>query len=165
MQKLTKTIVSKYFLIIIFLLLLAVFFVSFNLKSKNISPVPSATEKQLQIETGSKIVTINVEIAKTEAELTQGLSNRAGIDQNSGMYFELGQRAVTSFWMKEMLFPLDIIWIDNGTIIGIEKNAPIPTSATIPTFHSPTAVTNVLEVNGGFSDKNGIKTGDKVEIK
>ena len=165
MQKSTKTIVSKYFLIIIFLLLLAVFFVSFNLKSKNISPVPSAAEKQLQIETSSKIVTINVEIAKTEAELTQGLSNRKSIDQNSGMYFELGQRAVTSFWMKEMLFPLDIIWIDNGTIVGIEKNAPIPTSATIPTFHSPTEVTNVLEVNAGFSTQNKINPGDTIVLR
>lgn len=80
------------------------------------------------------------------------------------MYFELGERRQVTFWMKEMHFPLDIIWIDNGKIVGIEKNAPIPTSVNIPTFPSPTQVTNVLEVNAGFSDKNNLKTGDKVAL-
>jgi uncharacterized membrane protein (UPF0127 family) len=73
------------------------------------------------------------------------------------------------FWMKDMLFPIDIIWINNAKeIVYIDENTSIPETNTpdynLPLFSSPKPVSYVLEVNAGFSEKNNIKIGDKVEI-
>lgn len=158
--------------ITIFLLLLAVVSIYLGLKQKptvNIQDrdnktATSATNvyeiKQLSI--GEK--TIAVEIADSQSELTKGLSYREVLEADTGMYFELGERRQVSFWMHEMRFPLDIIWIDNGMVVGVEENAPVPTSDNTPTFTSPTAVTNVLEVNSGFVQENNIKVGDRVTL-
>lgn len=129
-----------------------------NIEQKQTQATISSRIKKLQV--GQS--TIDVEIADSDREITRGLSFRESLDQNSGLYFILPQRKQVSFWMYGMKFPLDIIWIDNGRVVGIEENAPVPTSEDIPTFDSPQAVTHVLEVNAGFADQNNIKTGDKV---
>lgn len=156
---------------IIFLLLLAtatsIFLAMQQPKSKsNQKPenIPLPEEPQ-QLETrrlqvGGKI--ISVEVATTTAQLRQGLSGRDRLDPETGMYFELGQKKQATFWMSGMRFPIDIIWIDNQRVVGIEENAPIPARNTIPTFKSPTEVTNVLEVAAGFSQKNNLKIGDRI---
>ena len=107
---------------------------------------------------------IQVEIAKTGSQIEKGLSDRAHLDPQAGMLFELGQPRLATFWMKDMKIPLDIIWINQGKIVGIEKNAPVPTTDNIPTFRSPQVVNEVLEVNAGFSDQNKLQAGDKVEL-
>ena len=122
-----------------------------------------------QKETQEKIILkvnnieINAEIADSKIEITKGLSDRDFLDESSGMYFVLGEREVVNFWMKGMRFPIDIIWIDSGKITGLTKNASVPQNGKIPTYTSPTAITNVLEVNAGFADKYNIKIDDKVE--
>lgn len=154
-SKPVKILIIFVFLIIIFLTL----YLSITAKKAN-APTNNLPQSKLQV--GNKVIT--VEIAKTQTETETGLSYRSSLAENSGMYFELGEKRQVIFWMKEMHFPLDIIWVDNGKIVGIEKNAPIPTSVNIPTFPSPSPVTNVLEVNAGFSDKNYLKIGDKVAL-
>jgi len=106
----------------------------------------------------------DVKMADSKIEITKGLSDRDFLDESSGMYFVLGEREVVNFWMKGMRFPIDIIWIDSGKITGLTKNASVPQNGKIPTYTSPTAITNVLEVNAGFADKYNIKIDDKVEI-
>jgi len=64
--------------------------------------------------------------------------------------------------MKEMKFSIDIIWIDNGKVVGFVENAPLPTDNEIPTFSSPSPVTHVLEVNAGFVNTHSLKVVDKV---
>ena len=68
-----------------------------------------------------------------------------------------------------MLFPLDMIWIDNkGIIADIDKNVPKPSLDTpnskLPTYSSTQPIRYVLEVNTGFSDKYGVKLGDSVDL-
>lgn len=126
---------------------------STNLANKN-----PLEKKSLKV--GEKLLV--VEIADSSNELQQGLSKRTALDPDTGMYFNLGEKKVTTFWMKEMMFSIDIIWIDNATIVGIEKNAAMPGMGDIPTFTSPVAVTNVLEVNAGFCEENNIQVGDKI---
>ncbi len=130
------------------------------------APTQTSTASALaknQLRVGSK--TISVEMAQTSSELRQGLSDRESLEQSSGMYFILGKRDFTTFWMKDMHFPLDIIWIDGDKIVGIVKNAPVPTTGNIPTFPSPEKVTNVLEVNAGFTQTNNITVGDLVKME
>ncbi len=127
-------------------------------------PTNSSTKPKNQVVLIDK-TKIPVEIADTPEKITRGLSGRESLNQDSGMYFVLPDRRRTSFWMKEMKFPLDIIWIDQGKIIAIERETPTPTATYIPTFTSPGPVTNVLEVNTGFSEKNGFEVGDEVLLQ
>lgn len=128
--------------------------------TNNSTSSSTATNNQETLTVGTK--QIEVEVADAQAEIVQGLSGRESLEPDTGMYFVLGERQEVTFWMYQMKFPIDIIWIDSGVIVGIETNAPIPTPDNIATFQSPTPVTNVLEVNAGFAAENNIIVGDKV---
>lgn len=132
-------------------------------KSYNSNTATSSESSQTQtLQVGDYL--LPVEVAQTQAEIVRGLSYRQSLPESQGMYFFLPNRQVASFWMYEMRFPIDIIWIDNGVIVGIENEAPIPSGEDIPTFASPTEVTNVLEVNAGFAKRQGFEVGDKVTL-
>jgi hypothetical protein len=120
-----------------------------------------------QITVGNK--PISVEIADTDSKRQKGLGQRDSLGQDQGMLFVFDQKDVApSFWMKDMRFPLDIIWIDDNLIVKIDKNIPNPSSGTQDnqlTFYSPNQLIDyVLEVNSGFADKNTIKIGDAIDI-
>jgi len=108
-----------------------------------------------------------VEVAATVEEQSQGLSNRETLPENAGMLFPFNPPRVVPFWMKDMRFPLDIIWIDeDNKIIGIEKNAPAPREGTetsdLPSYSPPGPIRYVLELNAGQSQH--FKVGDSVTI-
>ena len=67
------------------------------------------------------------------------------------------------FWMPDMHFPIDIIWTNNGKIVGITENASNEFNPANPIFYTPQKPAQyVLEVNAGFSEKNNINIGDKI---
>ena len=109
--------------------------------------------------------TVVIEIADTDAKRAQGLSGRESLAQDQGLLFIMKEPAVHYFWMKDMLFPLDIIWIREGIVVDISENVPAPKDGEKPMTVSPgEPADQVLEVNAGFAEKNGITTGDKVEL-
>lgn len=68
-------------------------------------------------------VTLNVEPVYTEAAREHGLSGRKYLAKNSGMLFVFPKEDYYAFWMKDMLFPIDIIWMDkNYKVVYIKKN-------------------------------------------
>lgn len=107
-----------------------------------------------------------VELARTREEQAQGLSHIASIDNTEGMLFLFTPAEKTNFWMKEMLFPIDILWIQGNKIIGIEKNVPTPTpnstSTDLTVYPSPAAIDMVLEIRAGMADAYNIQVGDYV---
>ena len=104
-------------------------------------------------------VKINVEIADTEEKRIKGLSGRKALTENEGMLFIFENPGIYYFWMKDMLFWVDIIWIDEtGGVLGVAENLS-PESYPF-TFAPDASVKYVLEVNGGFAKKNSITTGD-----
>jgi len=106
---------------------------------------------------------IDIELASTSEERTMGLSNREVLDQNTGLLFTYDQNLVPRFWMKNMNFSIDIIWIKNNTVVGYEKYL-LPEGEDPKTVYYPqTFVNRVLEVNAGFVDKNGIRIGDEIQ--
>lgn len=137
------------------ILIVALAYVLITLSQKNTS---SMVKTEL-IVGGTKL---QVEIADSAVEIEQGLSTREKLGKNEGMYFVLSKKQIVEFWMKEMRFPLDIIWIAEGKIVGFVENAPIPSGNTIPTFTSPQPITHVLEVNAGFVKQRSIKKGDEI---
>lgn len=112
---------------------------------------------------------IQVEIANTKALREKGLSGRKSLPTESGMFFVFDtKKANPTFWMKGMLFPLDMIWISDGKIIQINKNIPVPVAGTpdtkLATLSAEKPIDYVLEVNAGFSTSNNVKVGDSVDL-
>ncbi len=106
--------------------------------------------------------------------MEQGLSGKTKMADNEGMLFDFGNKEGTpGFWMKDMKFNLDFIWIDQNKIVGITANVPAPVDDNglkirdndLPTYYPPSVVNQVLEVNSGWTEKNKIKTGDEVRLK
>jgi uncharacterized membrane protein (UPF0127 family) len=105
----------------------------------------------------------SVEIAKTEATRERGLSGHKPLLDNEAMLFVFPKPDFYSFWMKDMTFPIDIIWIDQNMTITHIENSLSPT--TYPTtFESPQQSLYVLEVSAGEAEKLGIKVGDRVNF-
>lgn len=107
-------------------------------------------------------LTIPVAIADTPFLQQQGLSNRTSLPENAGMLFVFSEKMAQHFWMYNMLFPLDVVWISDQAVVGIEENIPTPSTESIPRFSSPVPVNYVLELNAGFIKKYGISIGDVV---
>lgn len=108
-----------------------------------------------------------VEIADTVYLRSQGLSGRESLPADAGMLFVFDAPAVRTFWMKGMKFPLDIIWIQNNRIVGIEKNVPPEPGKSVfslKMYTSPEAVDRVLEINAGLWERYGFEVGDRVEL-
>ncbi len=89
---------------------------------------------------------------------------RKSLPQDKGMLFVFEKEKIHPFWMKNMRFPLDIIWLDaNKKIVDIYQNAQ-PCKETCDSIIPKSAATFVLEVNAGFVEKNKIKVGDRFEF-
>jgi hypothetical protein len=127
----------------------------------------TAKNKAVNLKVGS--ASFEVEIAKTMSQQAKGLSFRDSLDKNKGMLFDFSGEAKQTFWMMGMKFPLDIIWIKNGEIVGIDKNVPAPTPGTpeaaLKLYNSPDLIDKVLEINAGLCDELGINIGDKISIQ
>ena len=109
---------------------------------------------------------IKVDLAATSGERQQGLSGRASLPQGTGLLFVFERPDIYPFWMKDMNFPIDIIWLaplgggNNAKVSYIKKDAR-PESYP-ETFTPREEAMYVLEVPAGFSDKYGIGEGDIV---
>ena len=106
---------------------------------------------------------IKVELAETTAERAQGLSGRKNLAEGTGLLFIFEKPGHYPFWMKNMNFPIDIIWISRDKkIVFIEKNA---TPKSYPkNFGGEVESSYVLEVVAGFADKHNLAIGDQVEF-
>lgn len=113
-------------------------------------------------------VNVIVEIADTDAARAQGLSDRPALEKNQGMLFVFERADKHSFWMKDMRFPLDVIWFnDNWQVIDLTENiSPPPTAEQAKNFltiYQPRAPARyVLEVNAGFIARHDISMGVQV---
>jgi len=113
------------------------------------------------LKVGSQVIT--VAIADNENKQEVGLGGLDSMPEDSGMLFSFSNSDYRDFWMKDMKFQLDIIWLDeNAVITHISKNLSPDTYPKI--FSSPKPSLYVLEVNAGFTDKYGIKIGDRVKF-
>lgn len=115
----------------------------------------------LVIETGGRELKFEIDLATNDAERAHGLMFRKSLGPYEGMLFDFYQEHPVSFWMKNTLIPLDMIFIAaDGTIRHIHSNAVPLSTETIPSQYP---VRGVLEINGGSAKLLGIKVGDKVK--
>lgn len=110
---------------------------------------------------------LSVELAATSEEKAQGLSGRSGIGSD-GMLFPMNPPHVAVFWMKDMRFPIDMLWIKGGKVTGFVENAQAPAPVTpdekLPTYSSKTPVDYILEVPAGYVKQYGIHVGTTLSI-
>ncbi|OGG47170.1 hypothetical protein A2671_01145 [Candidatus Kaiserbacteria bacterium RIFCSPHIGHO2_01_FULL_49_13] len=106
-------------------------------------------------------VEIAVEFADTPALRTKGLSGRELLEEGRGMLFIFENAGRYDFWMKDMHFPIDIIWISSDKkVVGI---TPSLSPETFPeVYYPPTDVPYVLEVPSGYAATHGLKEGDQL---
>ena len=112
---------------------------------------------------------LRVELALTHDQQVKGLSVKDHLKENEGMLFVYEQPSRQGFWMKDMKFPIDIIWLDNnGTVVYIRHNLQpcIVTFAFLcPTYIPDKDSLYVLETVSGFSKKHSIKIGTHVDFQ
>lgn len=108
---------------------------------------------------------LQAEIAQTEAQREKGLSGRATLGMDKAMLFIYSEPTKPVFWMKDMRFPVDMIFIANSRIVDIAKEMtpPMPEQAW-QTHSPPVPIEQVLEVNAGLSDRKGWKVGDAIRL-
>ena len=106
-----------------------------------------------------------VEIAKNEDQWATGLMHRSSLENSKGMLFVFPYLKRYSFWMKNTLIPLDIIWMDEGQrVIHIEKMVMPCEGDPCPQYTPADEALYVLELNAGEAQRSGINTGDRFEF-
>jgi uncharacterized membrane protein (UPF0127 family) len=112
-------------------------------------------------------VSFNCEVADTPSERAIGLMNRENLDADEGMLFMFESPQNISFWMKNTLIPLDIIFIDeSGIVVNIELANPEPgvSDADLERYSSDRPIIWVLEINQGLCANYGITPGTSVSV-
>lgn len=156
---------KKLYFIIILLVLLAAF--SFILSQK----------KNFDSKSGKQYVTLcgiyetvpvqiaedklNLYVADNICKKTTGLSGKAELKADEGMLFLFDKAGNYGFWMKDMNFPIDIVWLgEDFTVLGVEKDLKPSTFPSI--FGQNYTSKYVLELPSGISEKDNIKVGNKI---
>jgi len=148
-----------------FFLVIAVFLAGVSwllIKEKTALPRLSQfgnTEKEIRLNGNNFLA----EIADTPEKRALGLSGRPELCPKCAMLFIFEKPGTVSFWMKDMQFDLDIVWISGNEIIGIAKNVSHERGST-EIVRAPGLVDKVLEINASVSEKLDLKAGDKVEL-
>ncbi len=126
-------------------------------QSKNIKFIGSTSL------TTSNGAIINVEVADNPAMREKGLSGRRSLAENSGMLFVFPAADDYSFWMKDMNFGLDFVWIKGDTVMEITPGVMPPGSGPLDVLTPKEKIDKVLEINAGAAERLGIKIGDRIE--
>lgn len=109
-----------------------------------------------------------IDVADTMEKRAAGLSGRGRLRDDEAMLFIFPTAGKYGFWMKDMKFDLDIVWIAAGRAVGVAENVPAPkageSALNLPSYNPPEPVDTVLEINAGLAARYGIGTGDAVKF-
>lgn len=108
---------------------------------------------------------IDAEIADTPARKQRGLSGRASLPAGQGMLFVYEEPGLHGFWMPDMHFDIDILWIRAGRIVYIEADVPHAASEPLPVYRPREPADLVLELPAGTARRLGWRVGDAVQIE
>jgi uncharacterized protein len=103
-------------------------------------------------------------LARTTQDQEVGLAKFKNIENNHGMLFIFTKTDYYSFWMKNMKFPIDIIFLNNNKIADIFQNVPVQNNNDLPIYTTKKPADMVLEINAGLSKKYNIKIGDTINL-
>lgn len=108
-------------------------------------------------------ISVEVSVADEEAEWQQGLSGVVALEEGEGKLFIFPETGNYGMWMKDMLIPIDIIWLDDTfTIVHIERDVSPDTYPQ--SFRSPVPARFVLETNADFAKAFNLQVGSKARF-
>lgn len=105
-----------------------------------------------------------VELAQDPLSRQRGLSYRESLPEDRGMLFVFGTPETQRFWMYQMHFPLDMVFINGDTVVDIAADVPEPSGGIPATVTSKAKADKVLEINAGKATEWGLKVGDKMAL-
>lgn len=111
------------------------------------------------------IETYLLEVADNWRARMIGLSDRENLGRNMGMVFVFGHLGRQSFWMKDMKFPLDFIWLKGDQVVRLDERIPAPSETEKPvSLETSHEVEKVIELHAGEIRNSGIKIGDFIHF-
>jgi uncharacterized membrane protein (UPF0127 family) len=111
-------------------------------------------------------VTIGLEVARTPEEQALGLMYRQELSDDRGMVFPFSPPRPVSFWMKNVVISLDMVFVQGGEIVGIAADVPPCAADPCPTYGPGRQVVSyVIELRGGRAAELGLEVGDSVDIE
>lgn len=138
---------------------------TFPVLETTISPKTPIEKSQKKYVTVDDVI-IPVDISDTDRLREKGLSGRLSLAPNEGMFFIFPKEHRYSFWMPDMHFPIDMVWITDGKIVDITANVSNEFDPHNPKYYRPKVpVKYVLEVNAGFMERHGLGIGDSVNLE
>ena len=150
---------SRYVLVAILCVLALAFVVSFAI----VRTSSQSTTDTIKI--GDTMYT--AEYATTPYEQAQGLSGRSSMPERHALVFPYSQPTTPSFWMKDMLFAIDIVWVRDGVVVAIDTHVQpepgVPLS-DLQIYSPDTSIDTVIEIRAGEVEQNNIQVGDRVII-
>lgn len=124
------------------------------------------TENSVLVHTKQGDQKVVVEVADTEAEREQGLSGRTKLEDGHGMWFEFEDMAPRTFWMKNTLMPLDILFLDDSKkVVRIIEAMNPCTTPVCALYNSEVPAQYALELPVGFVKAKGVVLGNTVEVQ
>ena len=107
----------------------------------------------------------HAEVAKTQGDIEQGLSGRNSLPESNGMLFVFDKPGYYPFWMRDMKFPLDMIFIYQSKIVAVYPHVPpMKPNENGPQYGGDTKADRVLEINAGLAQKYFFKKDDSVKV-
>lgn len=136
-------------------------FVAILLLLLGLKVISNGVEERWEVIVGERSYV--VEVRDSDAERSKGLSGHKPLLENEGMLFVFEKEGNYGFWMKDMLFPIDIIWIDKNFVVNhIESEVSPETYPKV--FYPMGIIMYVLEVSSGQASSSNIKIGDAVKF-
>lgn len=107
---------------------------------------------------------VMVEIADSPLARARGLSKHAPLEENQGMLFIFLKSDRHQFWMKDMKFPIDIVWVNEGRVVDIAPGVQVSVTTDLPVYTPRLPASSALELKAGFVERHGVKIGDAIDL-
>ena len=126
-------------------------------------PQPAASGwPEVEVQIG--MYRLRAEVADTPARRSQGLSGRRTLAADRGVVFPYSDPARPAFWMPDMHFDIDIVWIREGRIVDLHARVPHEVTPPLPRYQPREPIDRVLEVPAGTAERLGWRVGDPVSF-
>jgi uncharacterized membrane protein (UPF0127 family) len=134
---------------------------------KTIQDASPNDDRYLKAKVTVRGLELNADLAVTQEQMAKGLAVKDELEENESMLFVFGEPSRHSFWMKDMKFPIDILWLDSdGKVVHIEKNLQPCLSVLVCTNYSPNTDSQyVLETVSGFTQRHNVNVGTDIDFK
>ncbi len=116
-----------------------------------------------QVQVGDQL--IQLEVARTVEQQSMGLMYRTALDANHGMLFPFSPPRPVSFWMKNVVIDLDMVFLRNGQVVSVSSKVPPCKTEPCPVYGPQDLIDQVIELRGGRAAELGIKPGDRLPVQ